>query len=68
MPNIACRHLRTKKLYVPSLSAEALQDKQQAGASAHCWCNKTMTEIGFDDKRVSVATCSPSDRDCYPES
>lgn len=65
MQDTPCRHLRTKKLYIPELNADALKGKESAGASEHCWCNKTMTEVGFDDRRVSPISCSRQDRACY---
>lgn len=60
-----CRHLRTKKLYVPAYGQSALQPRQDMGASSHCWCNRTMMEIGADDGLVSLRKCADVQRSCY---
>ncbi len=61
-----CRHLRTKMLYmpVPQQAGDELESLE-AGSSRHCWCNKTMTPVGLDDRRVNTEDCSDSSRPCY---
>jgi hypothetical protein len=63
-----CRHLRTKVLYVPEQAAEASTSSSEAEVSRHCWCNKTMTPLGLDDRRVGLELCSDPTRRCYQPS
>lgn len=60
-----CLHLRTKTLYVPEQAAESELDASEAGTARHCWCNKTMTPVGLDDRRVNTEACSDPARTCY---
>jgi len=64
-PDICCRHLRSKKLYIPEQENEVFA---VAGDEflhhSHCWCNRTLTEVGFDDGQVSVPLCNPT-RSCF---
>ena len=65
MPTQPCKHLRTKKLFIPELEQDALKKRKTIGATEHCWCSKSMTEVGLDDRRVALDLCSRSDRQCY---
>lgn len=58
-----CRHLRNKGMYVPAQAADALDPASET--VVHCWCNRTMTEVGDDDDLVSVPGCSVPARTCY---
>lgn len=60
-----CRHLRTKILYVPGQAALVGEDAEEAGQARHCWCNKTMTPVGLDDRRVNAEACAEPTRPCY---
>jgi len=61
-----CRHLRTKLLYMPvPPQAGAGLDELESGTARHCWCNKTMTPLGLDDRRVNTEDCSDATRPCY---
>ena len=67
-PNNVCKHLRTKKMFIP---AEADEVFPAAGAEAeraagHCWCNRTLSEVGADDRQVSIDISNPS-RTCFEE-
>ena len=31
-----------------------------------CWCNRTLTETGPDDRQVSLQICNPT-RSCFEE-
>jgi len=62
---IPCRHLRTKKMYVPAQEDAAFSEKFDPNSFSHCWCNRTMTETGDDDRLVSFRTCSDPQRRCY---
>lgn len=68
MPSQACKHLRTKKMYIPEEAEEALLDSGQPDEPPHCWCNKTMTEVGLDDEPVYLKACSSTTRSCYQSS
>ena len=62
-----CKNLRSKKMYVPG-EAEELQKLtvDQAERFGHCWCNRTMAEVGPDDRQVGTESCSPS-RPCFEQ-
>jgi hypothetical protein len=66
-PSNVCQHLRTKQLYIPE-QAEAVFARQDDSFthSGHCWCNRTLTETGPDDRQVSLPLCSPQ-RECFEE-
>lgn len=60
-----CRHLRIKTLYVPAQGSDKFGITDEAATARHCWCNKTMTPVGLDDRRVNVEACSDPTRSCY---
>ena len=67
-PVNVCRHLRTKKMYIPAqaddvFSASADKNEQPGG---HCWCNRTLTEVGLDDNLAGLQSCNPS-RSCFED-
>jgi hypothetical protein len=54
-------------MFIPALADEAFSgDMEEAGHSGHCWCNRTLTETGPDDRPVGVEVCTPS-RPCFEE-
>jgi hypothetical protein len=62
-----CKHLRTKKMFIPALAHEAFSnDSEEMGHSSHCWCNCTMAETGPDDGAVGVERCVNT-RSCFEE-
>ncbi len=66
-PSNVCRHLRTKKMFIPELAHKVYAQEHGAFTdSAHCWCNRTLAEVGPDDKQVSIQICSP-ERRCFEE-
>ena len=65
-PSHACTHFRTKKMYIPALADEAFRENEEAPHTSHCWCNRTMAEVGPDDKQVGIQICSRS-RSCFEE-
>jgi hypothetical protein len=66
-PDNCCRHLRSKKLYIPEQEDEVFaRSEDQLTHHGHCWCNRTLTEVGFDDHQVGVQICNPS-RACFEE-
>jgi hypothetical protein len=60
-----CRHFRNKKMFISTQAASALSLDFDPNASAYCWCNKTMTEIGTDDELVNLCACADACRACY---
>jgi hypothetical protein len=65
-PDHICKNLRTKKMYVSALAAEAFVPGDDARGPSPCWCNCTLTEVGPDDGPVGPQVCDPS-RPCYEE-
>ena len=62
-----CKHLRTKKMFIPALAHEVFAEPgNEAGHSSHCWCNCTLTETGPDDRAVGMQVCDKS-RTCFEE-
>jgi len=62
--NIPCRHLRTKRMYIPALAEGALSLEQDTNDQSFYWCNKTLSALGKDDAPVSVCSCQPG-RSCH---
>jgi hypothetical protein len=66
-PANVCRHLRTKKMYIPAQADEVFSATGEAvDCAGHCWCNRTLTEVGLDDKLAGLQDCNPS-RSCFQE-
>jgi len=53
-------------MFVPGHEAEALTESVEPEAGAFYWCNRTLSEIGLDDKPAHLRTCIPG-RHCYEE-
>lgn len=54
-------------MYIPAQADEVLaQENGEFTQSPHCWCNRTLTETGPDDKQVGLQPCSRS-RACFEE-
>ena len=66
MDTPVCKCLRTKKMFVPGHEAEALTEQTELGAEAFYWCNRTLSEIGSDDRPAHLRTCIPGRR-CFEE-
>jgi hypothetical protein len=60
-----CKYLRTKKMYVPAQEHEVFATTGEESGCGHCWCNRTMTEVGPDDRPVGPELCSSSGRSCF---
>ena len=60
-----CKYFRNKKMYVPDQEGTAFSAKFDPNAFSHCWCNKTMTEVGVDDNLVTFRNCCSAERICY---
>jgi hypothetical protein len=66
-PSHVCKHLRTKKMFIPQLADEAFAQENNAFTdTSHCWCNRTLAEVGPDDKQVGVQVCGAA-RPCFEE-
>ncbi len=65
MKTLPCKHLRTKRLFIPDLATDAFAQSDDLDEVRQCWCNKTMAEVGLDDHHVSYKACTESGRDCY---
>lgn len=66
-PAHVCKHVRTKKMYVPALADTVFaQAGNQFTDTSPCWCNRTQTETGPDDKQVNLPACAPG-RACFEE-
>jgi hypothetical protein len=65
MESQPCKHLRTKRLYIPELAINAFARSATGEPLCQCWCNKTMMEVGLDDRHVSLQACTDADRPCY---
>ena len=67
MNPIFCKHLRTKAMFTGSTPEEALGEKDgEDAAPRYCWCNRTQTVVGVDDRPVHRADCVPG-RSCFEE-
>jgi len=53
-------------MFVPGHEAEALSEQNELGADAFYWCNRTLSEIGSDDRPAHLRTCTPG-RKCFEE-
>lgn len=58
---VDCRHLRTKKMYIPAEYPQT--GRLSPSRTGHYWCVRTAREFGPDGKRVSLDGCGP-ERDC----
>ena len=58
----ACRHLRSKGMYVTGTMNPRVDDG--AMGDGYCWCNKTQHQLGPDDQFVNREACD-NQRPCY---
>jgi len=66
-PDNVCKNLRTKKMYIPAQAEDVfVREKGEFTDDAPCWCNRTLTETGPDDRPVGVRICS-RERSCFEE-
>ena len=61
-----CKHLRTKKAFIPEEAGGAFDETSEPGAEPLYWCNRTLTTIGVDDKPVHLRLCT-RDRCCFEQ-
>jgi hypothetical protein len=62
--HVPCRHLRTKRMYIPALAEGALDLDQDTNDQSFYWCNKTLAALGADDAPVHLCSCQPG-RSCH---
>lgn len=54
-------------MFIPELANEVFARENGAFTdTSHCWCLRTLTETGPDDKQVGIQICNPS-RPCFEE-
>jgi hypothetical protein len=51
-------------MFIPVHEAEALTESAEPDAGPFYWCNRTLSEIGSDDKPAHLRTCIPG-RKCF---
>ena len=52
-------------MYIPAEQDDVFKaSKEELGRIGHCWCNRTMSEVGPDDRQVGAPKCG-SHRSCY---
>jgi len=61
---LPCRHLRTKRMYIPALAENALDSESHRDDQAFYWCNKSLSALGRDDEQVHPCSCQPG-RSCH---
>jgi len=61
---VACRHLRSKGMYVTGTMNPAVDDGHMG--DGYCWCNKTQHQLGPDDQFATRDGCDQS-RNCYEQ-
>jgi hypothetical protein len=62
--HVPCRHLRTKRMYIPAIADGALDLDQGDHDQSFYWCNKTLAALGIDDAPVHLCSCQPG-RSCH---
>jgi hypothetical protein len=54
-------------MYIPAQEHEVFSATgEELENIGHCWCNRTMAEVGPDDRQVSAPDCNRS-RSCFQE-
>lgn len=54
-------------MYIPAQEHEVFSASgEQLASIGHCWCNRTMAEVGPDDRQVSAPNCNRV-RSCFEE-
>lgn len=59
-----CRHLRTKRMYIPVLAEDALDLEQGSHDQSFYWCNRTLGALGTDSLPAAPCDCQPG-RSCH---
>jgi hypothetical protein len=63
-PNF-CKNLRTKRMYISAQQDEVFNATgEELDNIGHCWCNRTLSEVGPDDRQVSARHCGKN-RSCH---
>lgn len=54
-------------MYIPAQQDEVFSaSREELGNIGHCWCIRTMAEVGPDDRQVNAPDCGRN-RSCYEE-
>jgi len=51
-------------MYTPGPENDLHPPEEAFSNAGHCWCNRTMTEVGPDDRQVGTESCSRA-RNCF---
>ncbi|MEY2466043.1 MAG: hypothetical protein QOD03_564 [Verrucomicrobiota bacterium] len=51
-------------MYIPAQEHEVFSTATEESGCENCWCNRTMSEVGPDDRQVGPQICTPS-RSCF---
>ena len=55
-------------MYIPAQAHEiSSASGEQLDEIGHCWCNRTMSEVGPDDRQVGARLCNNKERPCFEE-
>ncbi|HSI87372.1 MAG: hypothetical protein ACAI35_03370 [Candidatus Methylacidiphilales bacterium] len=63
-PLVACRHLRTKRMFIPAQAEGSLEVESERNDRAAYWCNITFSHLGCDEERAHTRLCL-NHRRCY---
>ena len=61
-----CKHLRAKKMFIPSEAEDVFAEQSEPHAEPLFWCNCTQCAVGPDDQPSHPKVCVPT-RNCYEE-
>jgi len=61
-----CRHLRTKKMYLPGHVEQLAAAEREGWPDDFFWCNRTLTQTGTDDQPTHPKACTKC-RVCFEE-
>ena len=54
-------------MYIPAQQDEVFSaSREELGNIGHCWCIRTMSEVGPDDRQVSAENCGRH-RSCFEQ-
>ena len=62
--SVPCRHLRTKRMYIPALADGALDIRPVNEDQSFYWCNQTLGALSLNDEPVHPCVCQPG-RGCH---
>ncbi len=60
-----CRYFRNKKMFIPTQADSALELDPAEPVVTQCWCNRTLSELGHDERLATLTACSDPRRGCF---